>query len=321
MRTKILNVFQPAGTQQPLLHPAELTQLSWATAIRSFQDIPEAYQGIFEPLLAGGRAFPYTVLTPSHERFLHLTTEKLISDLGSELVVLERMGERVESHCFPLESISHVEVRSMLLYFHVRISAVTGHGIPETITLKCSAITDYLLTPILQRIRSGRGGDNGPVLPAELEKFDELAATYYKFMSYARHSLLGGERVIQIIFQPEIRPNLHAALSWRARSVSSPAHLLILTDRECIWIRDDECREDEAKHGAIWEYIPLGKIEALTLHPLSLRRKNERLLGLTIHLPAGEQLELVFQTRAQAQLERFQEHLRRLASRIRQSLR
>jgi hypothetical protein len=289
----------------PLLHPAELTKLSWANKIRSYPDVPAAYQDFFEPLLAAGREFPYTVLTPSFERFINPTTEKLVCDFGDEIVVLEKIGDSFEPHCYPLEFISHVEVRSMLLYYHLRIVAVTGQGVPASITIKCNSVTDYLLTPVLERIRLGSFYSRGTISPSELEKFDYLAEPYYKFMCYARRSLLAGESIVQSIFQPEIRANLFANLGKSYGRALSPAHLLILTDRECIWIRDDDCREEEAKHGCIWDYIPLNKIEAL-----SLGRINDRLLSLAIQLPAGERLEMIFHPSAQEQLEQFQDNLR-----------
>jgi hypothetical protein len=182
---------------------------------------------------------------------------------------------------------------------------VAGQGVPASVTIKCNSVTDYLLTPILERIRLGSFYSSGTISPSELEKFDYLAEPYYKFMCYARHSLLAGESIVQSIFQPEIRANLFASLGKSYGRALSPAHLLILTDRECIWIRDDDCREDEAKHGCIWDYIPLNKIEAL-----SLGRKNDRLLSLTIQLPADERLEMIFHTSAQEQLEQFQDNLR-----------
>jgi hypothetical protein len=319
MRNKIHSLLQLMELQYsprplmglPLLHPAELTRLSWANKIRSYHDVPDAYQDFFGPLFATGREFPYTVLTPSFERFINPTTEKLVCDFGTEIYVLEKIGDSFESHCYPLDAISHVEVRSMLLYYHLRICAVIGQEFPASVTIKCNSVTAHLLTPILERIRLGNFKSNGTISPTELEKFDYLAEPYYKFMSYARHSLLAGEIIIQSIFQPEIRANIFAKLGKSYWQASSPAHLLILTDRECIWIRDDECREEEAKHGCIWDYIPLNKIEKVSLH-----RKNERLLSLTIQLPANERLEMIFPISAQEKLEQVQDNLRHLTPKI-----
>jgi len=56
-----------------LLHAAELTRLSWATRIKSYAEVPDVYKSFFESIPADGCAFPYTVLTPSYERFIHKT--------------------------------------------------------------------------------------------------------------------------------------------------------------------------------------------------------------------------------------------------------
>ena len=68
---------------------AEETMSSWARLLPSYAAVPLVYQGFFEPLLAERRAFPYTVLTPSYEKFLHCTTEKLVCEFDRQVHVLE----------------------------------------------------------------------------------------------------------------------------------------------------------------------------------------------------------------------------------------
>jgi len=49
----------------PPTNAVEHTKASWARPIDSLAAVPAAYQEFFGRLLAGGRTFPYTVLTPS----------------------------------------------------------------------------------------------------------------------------------------------------------------------------------------------------------------------------------------------------------------
>ena len=124
-------------------------------------------------------------------------------------------------------------------------------------------------------------------------------------MTYARRSLLGGEKVIHTILQPEIRVSMFSILGKIYRTIS-PTHMSILTDRELIIIREEERRSGEDRYGGIWNYIPLNKIVTL-----SLSRKDSNLLVLSIQLPKSACLEYLFQASAEQEinqlLDRFKE--------------
>ena len=101
MLTKIQNIFQIILNQvytsikTPKRNDAEMTKSSWAKPIKSYADVPDVYKEFFDPFLADKREFPYTVLTPSYEKFIHKTSEKLICDSGCEIIVLEKSGNVV----------------------------------------------------------------------------------------------------------------------------------------------------------------------------------------------------------------------------------
>ena len=69
-------------------------------------------------------------------------------------------------------------------------------------------------------------------------------------MNYAKRSLLGGEKVIQAIFQPEIRARVFTVLGKSFYRMVSPAKAIIFTDGELIAIREEERRVGEAGTGA-----------------------------------------------------------------------
>ena len=121
MLTKIQNIFKfildqvYASIEMPKRNDVELTKSSWAKPIKSYADVPDVYKNFFDPLLADGREFPYAVLTPSYEKFIHKTSEKLICDGGCEIIVLEKSGNTFEPQCYPVDEISYVEFRTALL--------------------------------------------------------------------------------------------------------------------------------------------------------------------------------------------------------------
>jgi hypothetical protein len=289
----------------------EPTKWSWAVHIKSYADVPEVYKAFFKSFLAVGQAFPYTVLTPSFERFIHRTTEKLICDTGSEINILERRGDIFEATCYPVEGISYVEVRTILLDSSIKVSGFTKPGNPASTTFRFNSVTDYLFTPILETIRQASVGSKGQVQDSELEKFDRWARLNFKFMNYARRSLLGGEKVIHTLLQPEIRARELTFLGMRFYRVVSPAHVSILTDRELIMIREEKLHSGAARYGGIWDYIPLRKIVSL-----SLEEKKDHLLELSIQMPAGEHLEYLFQSSAKEELDKLLAQFRALTTRI-----
>lgn len=290
------------------LNDTDQTKSSWAKLIESYASLPEVYKGFFESFLADGREFPYTVLTPSYEGFIHRTTEKLICNFGCEIYILERTGDSFEVQCYPIEEISYVEVRTILLDSRIKISGVTRQGVPASSTIKFNSITDYLFAPLLERIRLAACDSVSEVQSSELEKFAGWISSNYKFMSYAKRSLLGGEKVLSAILQPEIRERKFKVLGKTFYRTVSPTHMSILTDRELILIREDEKQIGDERYGGIWDYIPLNKIETL-----SLSRKGDNLLVLSIQLTEKSHLECVFQVSTQQEIDQL---LRRIEEKL-----
>jgi hypothetical protein len=287
---------------------AEPTKLTWAKRVDSFADVPEAFKSYFEPYRAAGGAFPYTVLTPAYPRFLHRTNETLTCVLEGEVDVLERSGSTFTAQCYPLAGISSVEVRAILLDYSFQITGVTSQGLPACSNLRCNAVTDYLFTPILERIRLTAIGSKEPVQRSELEKFEEWVKSSYKFMNYARRSLLGGEKVIHTILQPEFQTSGQSILGKLGYRKVSPALACILTDCELIVIRDFERERSEERYGGIWDYVRLDKIAAFSVH----EEANDGLV-LSVQLPASAGHEFHFQAAARRELEKLLELFRELS--------
>ena len=284
----------------PKLSGAELARSSWAKHIEYYEDVPDIYKAFFEPLLAEGREFPYTVLTPSHERFIHKTSEKLICSTDHEIYILESNGNTFETQCYPLAGISYIEFRSALLASSIRICGMTDRDVHNSSHLKFNSVTDYLFSPILKKGRLVTFDTPYAVQNSELEKFDHLVKVNYKFMNYAKHSLLGGEKVIHSILQPEIRESMLTFLGKTYYRTIATTHMIILTDRELIVIQEETTRRKEDRYGGIWDYIPLNKIVSL-----SLSEKAGDLLGLTVQLPEDTSFELLFQTSAKEELDQL----------------
>jgi hypothetical protein len=295
----------------PLLTAGEQTKLTWAKIIESYEMVPKAYQNFFASFFADGQALPYTVFTPSREGFLNRTTEKLICIHEQEIYVLEGNENTFQAQCYPIEGISYVEVKSVLLSSHIKISGITTQGASASSTIKFNSVGDHLFTPILKKIRLATADPKDSAENPESKKFDHLIKLNYKFMNYARRSLLAGEKVIHFILQPEIQVPVLKILSKTYFRAISPTHMCILTDQELITISEDEPKNRAVgKYGGIWNYIQLNKIVSLTLN-----RKDDDLLVLSIQLVGSIWLEYLFQSSTKQELNQLLEQFEKLAAR------
>jgi hypothetical protein len=178
---------------------------------------------------------------------------------------------------------------------------VTKEGITSSSAFKFNTTTDFLFTPILHRMRRSSGDSPSSADNLELEKFDSWRKINFKFMNYARRSLLAGERVVHAILQPEIREPVLKILGRTYHRIISPTLASILTDRELIVIREEKLQSGAGKYGGIWDYIPLSKIMSL-----SLGERDKGLLALSVQLAEGTRLEYLFQSSAEQEINRLQ---------------
>lgn len=283
------------------LTPLEQAQRSWARSIAAYADVPAEYRSFFEPLQEAGAPFPLVVIAPSYQGFLQREIERLVCATSDEITFMEKRGRRLETHCYPIGKISCVEVSSILLDARLKIMGLErGERLPGSTTVRFNAVTDFLFAPIVARIRSG----------AELLKpgprrrpdpFDAWGKQNFKFMNYARRSLLGNEEVHQAILQPEIRVKVVSAFGRSVHRTISPTHAILLTDRELITIREGPAPGGRERYGGVWDYMPLRRIERL-----SIAEAAHGAVGLSIHLPGANHFDLLFEASARNRLEALQ---------------
>jgi hypothetical protein len=280
-----------------LIAADEQTRKSWAKAIKSYDEVPDVYRD-FLKMLPGG-AMPYMILTPSYEGFMSPTSERLLCSFGDRVFIAEKQRDRVVSTCYPFEDINYVEIGTILLKAWIKISGVAGSGALTSSTFKFNSVTDYLFDPLLRGIRPASLDAGEAALKAERAKFDYLRRPNFKFMNYARRSILPGERVLQSILQPAIRAQILKVFNLPFFRTITPAHITILTDKELIVIQDEgtRLRDKPVEYGGIWKYIPLRRIVSL-----SLAQREGAMFVLSIHLCTGDRITFLFAASAEREL-------------------
>jgi hypothetical protein len=171
-----------------------------------------------------------------------------------------------------------------------------------------------MFAPLIDEIREAFRDPGRAHREPELRKIEDWVQLSFKFGNYARRSLLSGEEAIDALWQPGIRNNLLTFLGRSFYKTIATTHLLILTDRELIIIREDETGRhwrDDSRYGGVWIYLPLGKIISVTL-----AKADANLLALSICLPQNDRIESLFLAVQQPAIDRFLNQIERVTSRI-----
>ena len=286
-----------AGRAAIGLTPFDLAQRSWARSIAAYTDVPVPYRPFFEPLQAAGVPFPLVVIAPTYEGFLHRETEKLVCAASDEVCVLERHGAKLDVVRYPLPRITCLEVSSVLLDARIKIMGLEGDGlVPISTTIRFNAVTDFLFAPIVARIRRGEAGSKAAPA-ARSDPFNAWGRDNFKFMNYAKRSLVGDEVTVQAVLQREIRVGVLSAFGRTYRRTLSPTHATILTDRELITIEEILPKGDRERYGGLWGYMPLDRIESL-----SMTGVQRDLVTLCVDLFGGGRRQFQFEPSAREEL-------------------
>jgi len=292
---------------EPVMSAAEQTRLSWARPVRSPDELPSAYRSFFAARPAG-EAFPYSVLTPTFAGFMRREIEKLVCCIDDRLIILEKTSGDPKCTEFPLSDLNRVEIGGVLLKAWTTFQGrANDEPVLTTVTLRYNAVTDWLFAPFVSRIRGAGAQPIGGPRDLELSELDAVALPSFKFRSYARRSILPGDRVIAVLAQPEMRRPVIRLRRWSYQRTIVMAHAVILTNRELIIIRDDPESPrafDKTRYGGVWDYIPLNKIERM-----ACRDRDADVLSLALDLPLGDRVESLFAANRRAEVERFLSHL------------
>jgi hypothetical protein len=230
------------------------------------------------------------------------SSENLVCNLAHEIAILTRTEKGFEELHYPLEGITYAKIRNSLLDSSITISGLTGRGNHVTTTILFNSVGNYLFAPILEHIRSVAVGEaeNEAGLNPEIDKLNKWSEVNFKFMVYAKRSLLGNEKVIQTILQSEIKVPRFSFFGFKLKKTISPTHAILLSDKELILIKEEHLLGGEV-FGGTWMYVALEKIDSMTLNA-----KEDGLLVLSIKLSNNEIVEQLLESAARSEAEQLQ---------------
>jgi len=289
------------------------TMMSWARVIETYAAVPEVFKAACKATLAESSPFPYVVLAPAIQGSLPRATEKLLCIVNDVLYVWECANGQVIPSTYPLKAICALEMGSILLNSWMTISGLTSEGLESSTVIPFNTATRRHLAPLINKMRPAPTQTAEIDWQAERAKFDALSQVSFKFMNFARESLVRGEKVIDMLWQAPIGRPIFTIFGGPSYRTDVLAHLLILTDKEIILIHDDE-RSTEKKgvrYGGVWQYISLRHITALTI---SDAVNDQVVFSLTL-AGSEQRLDQVFAASSLQALDHFQnEFARQVAS-------
>jgi len=285
----IWNVLLPPLPQAPSMTGTAQTMLSWPKAIKSMDEVPDAFKTFFETWLGDDSVFPYTVLAPAKQGFFGKSADKLICDMNDTIYVVEQFGDRIIANGYIPENIRNVEVGVVLLHGWITIKGKNKEGVPAVSMFLFNSARSDMFSSFIAKIRSAPAKPDEAALNTEKSKLDYLSQLDFKFMNYAMSSLMGGEQVIHSIWQPEIFTTVGAVFGLSLTRSLSPAHMVLLTDKEVILIREGARSKRNKGYSEIRQYIPLRSIGAV-----SLTEQADDLVTLSIHLSEDESVDSLF---------------------------
>jgi len=294
------------NNHEPVMTGARQTMSTWSKRIESYDAIPVIYRSALDPQLAETADFPHIVLIPPLDKFLRKTNQKLICDSPDAIHILERNGSQVVKKSYPYQGITMLEYGSILLRSWIKICGLTSEGDMDSSTFDFNTVmSERHFSIFINKARPAPSGSDENRFKAEQDKFKALASLNFKFMNYGRSSIIMGQKVRQTILQPEIREVSYKLLGWTFYRTLALATLTILTGQELIFIQDDDRGlKKGAKHGGVWQYIPLRAIAST-----SLQESSEDLLTLTVNLTSGHTLSKSYETHKKEELELLRKQL------------
>ena len=274
---------------------------SWAREIEHFSDLPEVYKAFYkENELDRLQPFPYTVISPTFKGGNgRPENERLLWIRGRTVGVLEVVDNQFCCTYYKPEQIVSLERGIILLHAWITMVGQDESGLNST-TIRYNAVTDHIMLPFISFLRAAPLRAKEVDLEKQMNRFDFLAHSNFKFMSYGQVSIQPGARVISVLFQPQIRNEILKFSKFFISRLIQPAHLIILTNGELIIIRDDDSQQWSRgdPHGAIWSIIPRARIRDCCLTSVEGGR-----LQLAAELSGGKILRVQIESTHRLELE------------------
>lgn len=297
----------PAGESGSIarMTGAQQTMQSWAKVIDTLEEVPEVYQAAYGALVDRAAALPYTVFAPPQAGLRgRRPAERLLCDLGDTFVTLEWGGKQLVTYRFNWNEINSLELGNVLLYSWFSIHGGAAGSSPASLTVDFNEATIRHLQPFFRKLRPAVTEPDGYDYKAELQKLDYLGHENFKFMNFARSSLVAGQRFVSSLYQPAVREPVLTVLGRSLYRTRVQPHLMLLTQQEVVLVAEaGQASNNETQAGkyqGVWCFLPLRHLRSWTLE-----QQSAGPVAFTFQLADGTQVQKLFDAALLPQLENF----------------
>lgn len=190
------------------------------------------------------------------------TPPRTVAFGGDRIVIVEDHGGALEVYAVPLQDLVEMSIVTELLYCYVDLAWVTAQG-PQTMRIEFNSVSLRLMERGLSWARAEIA--ERAALPALREYVGNVPQSVpFKFRNYLLISLLPGELISTVVFQPRIRkPNTR----WPVYLTADCAYAL--TDAHLITVQDARRsrRKEAASYLMARNYVMRRQVLDLSLEP------------------------------------------------------
>lgn len=264
------------------------TMRTWARRAAEAADLPAPFRPPYLEWAAGGGGGT-ALFGPGERLGMFRCRAFLLLHRADEVLVLEEdeAGE-VRAESLPIREIDLVEQGRVLLNSWLVLRAAG-----RRVFLQYNSVVEPLFQPIVRAVRAERPAAGLPVEEG-LEAFaaECLAAVppeEIRYVNYARASLLPGETVRRLLYQPPFAAP-SSAWPWPVRP--RPSHLLLLTDAALLSIRAEPV--PRIAYGYVCRCVPRPHLGTLRVERAAEGRTGGRRLTLVVTAGGGPTLRLEY---------------------------
>ncbi len=267
----------------------------WPQIIGIKDAIPKEFKSILNTAaLRDSPTFPYVIYTPDYHwemgekgfRFVNLKSTLVVLD-KNRVHIFKKSESKTMSTTFKFDDICYIERGCILLFSWIKICGNNGGS---TASMEFNTTAERIFKPIVEKIRLHYNNNSNLSTGANPKPFDHQKNISIKMWSYAydiKKSFLPGQDIIDTVYQSRIfKSNLK-----KISSLISYSHFTILTNKELILIKEEQ------EYGAYWKYIPLNRIENISLKESDQSKiifKNQKIFVLSIILSSREEISILF---------------------------
>ena len=231
------------------------TMKAWAIKINTLNEVPEAFRDAIEASLESDSGFTQMVYAPQNKHTGKPACDTMMVSTPEEIHFFLKEATGVHKVSYMFSELQAVQLGTVLLQSWIRIFGHSDTDYQET-TLYFDTVMEDMFVPVVESARLKATGLSPQGDPPKVGVLDRLMDESMKFLNYGKQSLLPGQQVKAMVYQPRAKGE-----KTTGETHETAPHLTLLTNEELILIQETKQEASATqKYSGIWTYIPLNQM-------------------------------------------------------------